>query len=574
MSKKQLLLYTLSILLLFHFSAQTETKLTGTPISSDYSSPSIVNPFDGDMNTEFKSSLSSLGWVGLKLDSKYQITKIGYAVKTTDKSDFLLGVFEGSNDVSFVETYPLSMILDGTPNQLNYIEIKVTKKFKYIRYVGPAKKYCQISLLEIYTDEDKEAEEDKYFYQPTNIPLISIHIEDSIEPFDKNNYHDCHILITDKNQKNAEATAKIKVRGNATQRLEKKPYRLKFDSKISPLSLSAKAKSWALLANHSDKTLLRNSLALQISKLFEMKWTPECEMVDLILNGEYKGNYGLCDKVETHKGRVEITEMDDTCVKEPEVTGGYFFTADAYAQQEGTYHKTTKGIIYTFKDPEESDIVKEQLDYFTNYFNVLEAEGYNNTVDKIDIETFAKYLLIEDLSGNGEAYWSCYMTKERSDDKFYFGPVWDFDLGFDNDMRVYPTLEKKDFIFKYGTSAGTMKTFAQTVLANEDVIQGVKKVWGDYKKEKVTKTVLLNYLDEQFKNIDESQKLNFIRWDILNKQVLLNPVVRGSYEAEANYLREYIQKRYDILDEVVEKLNVESAKAEVKNEHKFGPHHH
>ena len=119
-----------------------------------------------------------------------------------------------------------------------------------------------------------------------------------------------------------------------------------------------------------------------------------------------------------------------------------------------------------------------------------------------------------------------------------------------------------------------MKTFAQTVLANEDVIQGVKKVWGDYKKEKVTKTVLLNYLDEQFKNIDESQKLNFIRWDILNKQVLLNPVVRGSYEAEANYLREYIQKRYDILDEVVENLNVESAKAEVKNEHKFGPHHH
>ena len=38
------------------------------------------------------------------------------------------------------------------------------------------------------------------------------------------------------------------------------------------------------------------------------------------------------------------------------------------------------------------------------------------------------------------------MTKERSDDKLHFGPVWDFDIAFDNDNRIYPVLEKKDFI--------------------------------------------------------------------------------------------------------------------------------
>ena len=66
--------------------------------------------------------------------------------------------------------------------------------------------------------------------------------------------------------------------------------------------MPAKAKSWALIANHSDKTLMRYLLAHKISTLFEMKYTPACRSVDLILNGEFQGNFGLCDQVEEGKG--------------------------------------------------------------------------------------------------------------------------------------------------------------------------------------------------------------------------------------------------------------------------------
>ena len=66
------------------------------------------------------------------------------------------------------------------------------------------------------------------------------------------------------------------------------------------------------------------------------------------------------------------------------------------------------------------------------------------------------------------------MYKERGDDKIYFGPVWDFDLAFDNNNRVYPTLEKKDFIYKYDISAGTMNTLATKILSNENVIKRLK----------------------------------------------------------------------------------------------------
>ena len=38
------------------------------------------------------------------------------------------------------------------------------------------------------------------------------------------------------------------------------------------------------MANHRDKTLLRNLLAIKISTLFEMPFTPEYRPVDIIMN--------------------------------------------------------------------------------------------------------------------------------------------------------------------------------------------------------------------------------------------------------------------------------------------------
>ena len=81
--------------------------------------------------------------------------------------------------------------------------------------------------------------------------------------------------------------------------------------------MPANAKKWNLLANHGDKTLLRTRLAFKISSLFEMKYTPACLPVDLMVNGEYKGNFDLCDQVEQGKGRVEIEKMSKKNINEP-----------------------------------------------------------------------------------------------------------------------------------------------------------------------------------------------------------------------------------------------------------------
>ena len=540
--------------------------LKGNPISSDSSSDILSNAFDGDFTTEFISSQQSNGWIGLQLDDSYRITKIGWAQKEKNKENYLLGIFEGANDPSFFDAIPLTMIVEeGKENEINYININIKRSFKYIRYVGPNGKNSIISQLEFYGYKFKEneiEEKDEKLYQPTGIPLVIIHTEGSIEPKDKETDIVCQITIINNGKAETNEKGTIKLRGNSTMKSDKNPYKIKFDTKQNLLDFPAKAKKWNLMANHSDKTLLRTLLAMKISSLFEMTFTPECRPVDVMVNGEFKGNYNLCDKIEYNKNRIELGELNEKTEQEP-VDGGYIFEATQYAYKEGYYLNTTRGIILGVRYPEKKDISTQQLEYINNKLNDVEAEGYNGIVKNIDFESFSKYLLIQELCGQSETFWSTYMTKRRNDEKIYFGPVWDFDLAFDNDKRVFSTLNKTNFLFKYDSSAGTMREFAVKLLNNEELLQSVKDMWNKMTKEKVTKEKILKFIDEEVEIINESQKLNFKRWDVLNKKINASPTARCTYKREVAFLKDYIPKRFDLVNKIIELATTTSVNEEV-----------
>ena len=126
--------------------------------------------------------------------------------------------------------------------------------------------------------------------------------------------------------------------------------------------------------------------------------------------------------------------------------------------------------------------------------------------------------------------------------KFALDPLWDYDFSFDNDVRVYPGLEKKYFLCKFGTTAGTMEDLGLKILSNEKTIEELKKIWNKYKII-VTPDLLLKFIDEENEYIDQSQKLNFMRWDVLNKLIAANPVARGSHQDEVDYLKSIYSKK-------------------------------
>ena len=143
---------------------------------------------------------------------------------------------------------------------------------------------------------------------------------------------------------------------------------MKFDEKQQLLDAPAKAKKWTLINNYGDKTLMRNILAFELSRRFGLAYTPYCHPVDVVLNGEYRGCYQLCDQIEVNKNRVNITEMEPEDVDLPELSGGYLIEVDAYASTEASHFYSTLGTPVTIKAPYDEDIVNAQTRYITDYW--------------------------------------------------------------------------------------------------------------------------------------------------------------------------------------------------------------
>lgn len=544
-------------------------KIIGSQWSVDYDNNNAKservntkgNVFDGDFNTYFASYDRSGTWVGLDLGEKYVINKIGYSPRLSHQNRVRLAVIEGANNADFSDAIPIHVIKEaGVEKEMNYAEINCSRGFRYVRYVTPNDVRCNLAELAFYGEKGEG--DDSQFYQITNLPTVVINTKGAQEVTSKEEELSSVVYIVSEEGKKLLATEKtgVRGRGNASWNFPKKPYRLKFDEKQQLLDAPAKAKKWTLINNYGDKTLMRNILAFELSRRFGLAYTPYCHPVDVVLNGEYRGCYQLCDQIEVNKNRVNITEMEPEDVTLPELSGGYLIEVDAYASTEASHFYSTLGTPVTIKSPDDEDIVNAQTRYITDYFNRMENAVFaSNFADPetgyrryLDLDSFLKHFMVGEMSGNTDTYWSVYMTKDRESDKFFTGPVWDFDIAFDNDQRTYPIEAHTDYIF---ASKGSVASEAMRQMVNrivkedEGARQRLLELWSEARNTKgIDETSLLEYVDKTVELLNESQKLNFLRWNILSERVHENPQASGSYEGEVAIVKNFIRKRLPQLD--------------------------
>jgi hypothetical protein len=243
----------------------------------------------------------------IELDSSYIINKIiGKKTKANKySSNDLLGIFEASNNITFFDALPIAIIKEENiinnenPNEIS-ININTPTPYKYIRYIPQNKLFSEIKQIKILGHKFSDTEDlsEKKLFTVTNLPLIIINTENNLEPKTKTTYINSQIIIINNNKININQTASIKLRGQTTSTYPKKPYKIKFNKKQEILGLSGKYKNWVLLANYLDKSLIRTLLTFKISKIIGLEFTPRCESVDLIMNGNFRGNYLICDQVE------------------------------------------------------------------------------------------------------------------------------------------------------------------------------------------------------------------------------------------------------------------------------------
>ena len=206
-------------------------------------------------------------------------------------------------------------------------------------------------------------------------PLVVINTKNSQKITSKEEYVKCSVTVTSNEYSEYEITdeaGKIKGRGNSTWGMPKKPYKLKFDNKVDFLGLG-KAKTFTLIANYCDKSLLRNYLAYKIgANMSEIHFTTSIRIVEVVLNGEYIGLYTICEQNEVKENRVELDETK---------SDSFFIELDGRAKEsglkEGFDYFTLGGKMYVLKfpDPEEDGFTSSDLERVKDFFRVRELQN-------------------------------------------------------------------------------------------------------------------------------------------------------------------------------------------------------
>lgn len=529
------------------YADNSERKLTGTLMGSDENGRS---------------------WVGLDLGTPYVINRVGWCPQegVSEPGSVVLGLFEGSNREDFMDALPLYMIKEeGTKGVFSYADVRVSRGFRYVRWCAPADTQSSIAEVEFYGYAGEG--NDSRFYQLTNLPTLSYHTYSGLEPYDKTHELESEMcIIYDGGTRLQEYPILARERGNGSryELFKKRPYRIKFNDgkshhmlKGSPLESPAKAKKWTLIPNWRDKSLMRNNVAFEMSRRLGLAYTPWIQNVDVIVNGEYKGNYQLCDQVTVDPNRVDIYNMESWDVDETGITGGYLLEITSPGGEAYHFYSGQGGIPVDVKSPDADDIMAEQFSYIRDAFNEMEAKlwadnyqhpekGYRS---KLDLEGFLRYFLVGEFAGNNDAMWSIYLYKERNDDLFHFGPVWDFDLSMDNDQRSYPANGKPNWLYNYGSAVNGIRDFVSRILSDPYANERLCSIWSDLRESGAfSQDSLWAFVDSLGNVLDESQELNFTRWDNLGELLTLQQFAPGTYQGELDIIKNYLNERIRWID--------------------------
>ncbi len=356
---------------------------------------------------------------------------------------------------------------------------------------------------------------------------------------------------------------RIRGRGNSTWELAKKPYRINLDVSSSLLGLPANAKNWVLLANHADKTLIRNSVAFEISSRLGLPFTCAYRHVDVVLNGQYVGSYLLTDHIEIGEHRVDVDELSSSQedMSEPNITGGYVAEIDGFAPYEPGLIETNRKIPLSLKSPEGN---ATQTNYFINYINAFENRLFSNTpseapggyFEMVDKESLVNWYIACELTGNSDSFWSVRFFKRRGNNRFFLGPLWDFDIAFNSDNRV------ANAGYRLMSDAGHSILLKQWIARHrqDDVfMRAVKVRWNELMADGL-ESFILGKVDELSQALVSSGSAakNYTRWNVLNERVLREVFYQGTYGEHVSFLRQYLEDRIQWFDKEINGIGSDS----------------
>ena len=363
----------------------------------------------------------------------------------------------------------------------------------------------------------------------------------------------------------------IRGRGNSTWvSQQKKPYKLQLQEK-SALFGMGESKSWALMANVTDPSLVKNRITSYLGDAMGFSWSPRMVPVDVVMIGsesgrDYLGSYFLSELVGIEDSRLDIDALNKNVASmegDPNITGGHLLSVyNLYQdsdQPESNYFTLHSGISFTHEDPSfetEDELTDGQIaqrEYIRSYMQQVDSlimDG--DTIDEavhdelaslLDLKSVADYWLIQEFSSNVDSFGtsSTFLNKARNG-KLMMGPLWDFDLAWGDPST--------DLWYEYTTVGfNTTKAFWLDELRLKDplFVELLKQEWPLLRAHLEELICEGGAIDQYQQELSRSRQANIERWPDLAKL--------DDYGTLMSNLKKWISMRIAWFDEHLDEIS-------------------
>ncbi len=225
---------------------------------------------------------------------------------------------------------------------------------------------------------------------------------------------------------------------------------------------------------------------------------------------------------------------------------GYLLEVDQIERMEkGDVYFQTQRLLLNIKEP---GLAKDDQQYkFVKSFvneaeNALYSESFRDAEKGyrkyLDMESFVDWYLINEIAKNNDAVFfsSCYMNLVPGG-KLKMGPIWDFDIAFGN-VNYNNNQQPTGFYVK--NSKWISRLFEDPAF-----VTAVKARFAHYKANKMA---LLENINKKSVSLRWSIQEDNNKWNTLYNNTEPNYAVVGSYNNEVQFLKDWINKRFDWLD--------------------------
>ncbi len=324
--------------------------------------------------------------------------------------------------------------------------------------------------------------------------------------------------------------------------------------------------------------------------------------IDYIHNGEsdYKGIYVFMEKLKRDSKRINISKLIPSDEGPDDITGGYILKIDktggsdvAPDNQPLEYYETNwsddasynEGIsfrsnydingnslaslppfgppyheyqkletYFLYEYPKAEEITSPQKNYIQSFINDFETallyddftSQTRSYLDYIDLDSFIDYFIINELTGNIDAYrLSTYMHKDKGG-KLKMGPIWDLNIGYNRQDRV----PFDDWIANYNSYVPNdpwLVPFWWKRLLEDPIFKNsLKTRWELLRANTLSNNSVLSFVDEtsQYLISNGAIERNYNKWSGINVD----------YPSVIADLKSYLNNRLNWMDNEINEL--------------------